>query len=143
MMENRIKQLRNERNLTQKELGKAIGIRGQAISFYELGRREPDKETLNNLSQFFDVSLAYLIKLSDDRHNKEFVLKQKTLDKLDKIMLTADLITRATLFKNSKKLKMVREIRTIASNAKKEITSDDPKPSGKNIILYGMDERIN
>jgi transcriptional regulator with XRE-family HTH domain len=57
----RLKQLREDRNLTQKDIAKHIGKTRQAIALYELGKREPDFEVLLKISDFFSVSLDYLL----------------------------------------------------------------------------------
>lgn len=63
--QNRIKQLRLERHKTQKEVGKAIGLSDRAIAHYEKGIREPKLETWEKLANFFNVSVSYLMGISD------------------------------------------------------------------------------
>lgn len=65
-MKTRIRQLRALTNLTQVQLGKAIGVAGKTISMWELGASEPSDEQLNKLAAFFEVSLKYL-KCQKDR----------------------------------------------------------------------------
>ena len=57
-----LKSLRIENNLTQKELGKIFGVCNQTISFWELGSREPDFDTLVKIADYFDVAIDFLIK---------------------------------------------------------------------------------
>lgn len=57
---NRLKELREEKNLSQRELGKAIGVTGQAISLYERGDRQLKLKTLGKLADYFGVSVDYL-----------------------------------------------------------------------------------
>lgn len=57
----RIKKLREERGLTQTELGNIIGVTKASICCYEKGTRVPTIENLVDLSSFFDVSLDYLV----------------------------------------------------------------------------------
>ncbi|SJZ82945.1 helix-turn-helix domain-containing protein [Selenihalanaerobacter shriftii] len=61
LLKHRLKQLRTEKKLTQKELGDHLELTPATISFYEIGRRTPDYETLINISNYFDVSLDYLL----------------------------------------------------------------------------------
>ena len=42
----KLRQLRKEKNLTQKQLGELVGIRNSVISFYELGERVPSPEVV-------------------------------------------------------------------------------------------------
>lgn len=62
---NRIKEIRQEKNLSQTDIAKALGVTRQAISLYEKGDREPKLETWQKLADFFDVSVPYLQGISD------------------------------------------------------------------------------
>ena len=62
---NRIKELRLEKELKQVELAQIIGMSQSSLSGYESGKIEPDQETLIRLSEFFDVSIDYLLGISD------------------------------------------------------------------------------
>ena len=53
--------LRKSKELTQKELAQKIGYTNSTICDWEKGRSEPSIEALNNLADFFDVSVDYLI----------------------------------------------------------------------------------
>ena len=61
---NRIKEIRQEKKLSQKDLAKKLNISQQAISLYEKGDREPKLETWQKLADFFGVSVPYLQGLS-------------------------------------------------------------------------------
>lgn len=61
MLPERLKELRQDAKLTQKELAKAINTSQQNIGFYEKGVRKPKHETLSKLATFFDVSTDYLL----------------------------------------------------------------------------------
>ena len=56
-----LKRLREEKNMTQAELGKALEISPSAIGMYEQGRRTPDIPTLKKIASYFNVSLDYLL----------------------------------------------------------------------------------
>ena len=58
---NRIRELRQEKGLTQKELGLKLELAESTISLYESGKREPDIATLIRLADFFEVSTDYLL----------------------------------------------------------------------------------
>lgn len=65
--ENRIKALRNEKKLTLKELGEVLGIRDNTLSQYETGKRTPrDPETWENIANYFNVPVTYLMGLDDN-----------------------------------------------------------------------------
>jgi len=61
----RLKELREEKGLTQAQLGKEIGVVQRAISHYEKGYREPDYKTLKKLCNFFEVTSDYLLGFED------------------------------------------------------------------------------
>jgi transcriptional regulator with XRE-family HTH domain len=61
----RLKSLREDKDLLQKDIAKAIGISDRTIGMYEQERREPDIETLKKLADYFDVSLDYLLGRTD------------------------------------------------------------------------------
>ena len=68
-MKNRIKEIRQEKKLSQKDLAKKLNISQQAISLYEKGDREPKLETWQKLADFFHVPKEYLMGLTNDRVN--------------------------------------------------------------------------
>ena len=74
---NRIKQLREENNITQIQLAKKLNKTQQAISLYEKGSNEPDIESLKQMASLFHCSLDYLLGLSDIRNNKEIKIESK------------------------------------------------------------------
>lgn len=59
-MKNRIRELRKEKGISQKELADAIGISFQSISFFERGEKNPSIENWIKLANFFDVSVPEL-----------------------------------------------------------------------------------
>ena len=61
----RLKDLRNERNLSQQELGKIVNMSKMAISHWESGHSEPSISQLILLSDFFEVTVDYLIGKTD------------------------------------------------------------------------------
>lgn len=62
-----LKKLREEKGLTQSELGKELGISPSTVGMYEQGRRVPDVPILKKMSAFFNVSIDYL--LENVNHN--------------------------------------------------------------------------
>ena len=56
-----LKKLREEKGLTQSELGKELGISPSTVGMYEQGRRVPDVPILKKMSAFFNVSIDYLL----------------------------------------------------------------------------------
>lgn len=56
-----LKQLRKEKGLTQSEVAKILNITVSAYGNYELNQREPSIEYLIKLSDFYGVSVDFLI----------------------------------------------------------------------------------
>ena len=66
-MKNRLKEIRKEKRLTLEQVGKGVGLSTNAISRYERGVREPKLDTWQNLADFFNVPVDYLLGISKDR----------------------------------------------------------------------------
>jgi len=62
---NRLKALRISRKLTLKQLGTEIGITESAVGSLEHGRRPVSLDALVRIANYFDVSVDYLLGLSD------------------------------------------------------------------------------
>jgi Predicted transcriptional regulators len=56
----RLKELRIEKGLSQAELSKLLDVRQNTYSYWERGKCEPDIKTLIKISELFRVSLDYL-----------------------------------------------------------------------------------
>ena len=63
----RIKELREERGLSQDAVGKEIGVKRYSVYTYEKGKAYPNAEGLIALAEYFDVSLDYLVGRTDKR----------------------------------------------------------------------------
>lgn len=61
MIGRRLKALREEKELKQEDVAKAIGVTPEAIGNYENGKREPKGEILTKLADYFQVSTDYLL----------------------------------------------------------------------------------
>ena len=61
----RLKELRLEKKLYQKDVASAIGIDRTTYVKYELGQSEPNHEILQRIADFFDVSIDYLMCRTD------------------------------------------------------------------------------
>lgn len=61
----RLRELRKSRDVTQQELADYLKIGKTTISNYETGYSSPDNETLSELAKFFNVSVDYLLGRTD------------------------------------------------------------------------------
>jgi len=64
----RLRNLREEVNLTQKELSQLLKLTPGAIGLYEQGRRTPDCTTLGKLADFYNVSVDYILCRTHNRN---------------------------------------------------------------------------
>lgn len=55
----KLKLLRIEKDLSQKELSEILGITTSAYGFYETGKRNPPFETIDKLSKFYNLPMEY------------------------------------------------------------------------------------
>lgn len=67
MISERLKNLRCEKNLLQKDIANYLNISTSAYGYYEQGKRKPDTETIKNLADFFNVSTDYLLGRTDNK----------------------------------------------------------------------------
>lgn len=82
---NRLRELRQEKDISQKELAKMLKVQNSAISKYETGRVALSDETIRKLTGIFDVSADYLLGISDIK--KEPVLKRQALPPVQQELL--------------------------------------------------------
>jgi len=61
----KLKELRKEMALTQKELADKLGFERTTVSGWEQERKEPNYDTLIMLAKFFNVTVDYLLGLED------------------------------------------------------------------------------
>lgn len=66
MLSARLAYLRKNKEKTQDDMAKHLGITRPAYTAYESGRRQPDYETLIKLADFFGVTTDYLLGRTDD-----------------------------------------------------------------------------
>ena len=61
----RLKELREEYNLTQNQCAQALGIHSVTYLHYEKEQREPPLSLLADIAAFYNVTVDYLLGLSD------------------------------------------------------------------------------
>lgn len=64
----RLKSLRIENKLTQEELARHFYLNKSSISKYEKNLQLPENNLLQEIARFFDVSIDYLLAISDERN---------------------------------------------------------------------------
>ena len=74
-IKDRIVSLRNEKNITQSQLAEELDISPSAIGMYEQGRRKPSYELLEEICDYFNVDMDYLMGRSDIKNRYQAGLK--------------------------------------------------------------------
>ena len=62
---NRIRDLREDRDLRQIDVANATGIDQKTLSNYETGKTNPDSYSIMKLADFFEVTTDYLLRYSE------------------------------------------------------------------------------
>lgn len=65
----RLKELRTEKGVTQKQLGGLFSFSKNSVCEWEKGRAEPKSEVIKKLADYFEVTTDYLLGRSDDFGN--------------------------------------------------------------------------
>ncbi len=65
---NRIRQLRQEKNMTQLRLSMELEVSQETISAYENGKHYPSAKSLLRLSELFNASIDYIMGVSNTRN---------------------------------------------------------------------------
>lgn len=59
--ENRLKKLRENAGITQKQLADSLNVTQTAVNYWENGKREPNIEMIQKIADYFDVTPAYVM----------------------------------------------------------------------------------
>ena len=65
--QNRIKELREEKSMTQLRLSVELGVSQETISAYEMGKHYPSVMSLMRMAELFDASMDYIVGTSPVR----------------------------------------------------------------------------
>ena len=79
----RLKQLRNSRDLKQSDLAELLEVSSSAIGTYERCERQPSFELLQKYAKLFNVSIDYMLCLSDEKQTVEQYQQLSTLELSD------------------------------------------------------------
>jgi len=84
---NKLKALRKQKRLTQKELAASLDIGISQLNKYESGMHMPPIKKLIQLSNIFDITLDYLVKDKEadmtELHNNKFIKRFQELEHFD------------------------------------------------------------
>ncbi len=74
---NRIRELREDKDLRQSDVSQITGIDQRTLSNYETGKTNPDSFAIIKLAEFFEVSTDYLLGVADyNYYNSQQILKE-------------------------------------------------------------------
>lgn len=66
----RLREIREDNDLLQKDLAKVLGITTQQYQLYESGKREIPVDLLVVYSKYFEISLDYIVELSNNKERR-------------------------------------------------------------------------
>ena len=75
----RLREIREDRGLKQKEVSKLLNVSQVAYSYYEIGKRQIPLDILKKLARLYKVSTDYLLYLTDEKkpYPKSIIEKEK------------------------------------------------------------------
>lgn len=86
----RLKNLRIENNLSQKELADILNVHKGSISNWEIDSRFPSEKVMYSICDFFNVSIDYLTGYSDKRNVDIFYEIGKLINEDSKLLSSSD-----------------------------------------------------
>ena len=72
MLGDKIKELRNEKNMYQQDLANALMVSKSTVAMWETNKRVPDKSMLVKIAEYFDITVDYLL---EDEHRISAIQK--------------------------------------------------------------------
>ena len=67
----RLRELRNAKDLSQSDFAKQLGISKSSVNMYERGEREPNFKMLEQIADYFNVDMDYLLGKSNIRSKND------------------------------------------------------------------------
>ena len=64
---NRLKEIREDKNLKQTDISKLLNVTQVAYSYYEIGKRQIPIDLLKKLARIYNVSIDYLLYMTDEK----------------------------------------------------------------------------
>ena len=118
-IKDRIVSLRNEKNITQSQLAEELNISPSAIGMYEQGRRKPSYELLEEICDYFNVDMDYLMGRSDIKNRYQAGLKENDIFS----QLTDEELVKLEKFKNMSTVMFMNEGNNISDEDKETLAT--------------------
>jgi len=80
----KIKELREEDGISQKELSRRVNITQASIARYELNLTEPKASDIKKICDYFNITSDYLLGLDENAPNKKRSIKFKFQGEIQK-----------------------------------------------------------
>jgi len=96
MIGTRLKSLRRERHLNQKEVAAIIGVTKAMVSHYETGKDNPSDNIKIKIARLFNVSLDYLLGVIDEPvpfYSEEVFLRFPYEMQTDELLLLKEFVS--------------------------------------------------
>jgi toxin-antitoxin system, antitoxin component, xre family len=126
-IKDRIVSLRNEKNITQSQLAEELNISPSAIGMYEQGRRKPSYELLEEICDYFNVDMDYLMGRSDIKNRYQAGLKYDWEEEKEEkdifSQLTAEELAKLEKFKNMSTVMFMNEGNDISEEDKETLAT--------------------
>lgn len=78
-----LRELRENKNITQAQMAEVLEIDRSTYTKYESGKSNPDSTMLKKIADFFHVSVDYLLGRTNDAEKKKDILETKAYHNLD------------------------------------------------------------
>ncbi len=119
----RLKELRNKKGYTQKELAELIGVSPSTVGMYEQGRREPENSVLSKLCSILGTTTDYLIGFTPQQTEQQEV--GEVIDDFTKLLMAQQgLMFRGQPMSEEDREKIVIAIKSAAAVV---IPKEEPK----------------
>ena len=100
MLKNRLKSLREKRNLTKSQVADGIGVNTRAYIAYEYGERDVSTDVLCRLADFYGVSTDYLLGREEPPDSIEMLVKEFGLSKMEELLIRVYFMSEPDVRKN-------------------------------------------
>lgn len=113
----RLKSLRNDKGITQTDLGNIVNVGKSTISQYESGISSPDYDILQKLADYFNVSLDYLLGRTD---NPKGILDEPSDLEIEHVMKNNQLMFNGDVMTAEEKEDVLNFIRHVLRRERQE-----------------------
>lgn len=80
MLGKKIKELRNEKGITQEQLAKELNVTRSAVGLWEVDNTDPDIKNIIAIAKYFDVTTDFLFGLEDETGRKIYNIRNNVIN---------------------------------------------------------------